>query len=390
MEISDSSSWLLRSPGESDRSFETFDTLYQNMIARYLGQVDFTLKVVDLRAMKHLRRKGKNQVNRQDQSDLANGSCRVFVAPEMDHGQSALRVGVIIALLHHNPTKCEASVPLNIESVICRGCQMVQEDIRAGCCHSSKCPSPPIGDPEIMCYICGLSCSSTTKLETHLVHDHQETGSFFPCLKCRKHFFLEKDWIAHHRNKHSSLANGFPCQCGREFVTQGQLNRHQRQVHEDHRPFPCSNCDLKFKLKEQWTKHQLVHESVKRHECSLCPKTFRTRSNLKQHLVRCKKAPNVKATRKGSSHEDQSAAPIHNLSNPSPTPPQVRSHVKKQARNEFVTVDNARYFIKYAQDADMTESERGRIDEIQNQASDGESILERIPILIITQSKLNH
>lgn len=381
MEIS--ANWILKRP-DSNLSFESFDSLYKNMIEQDLDQFNFQLKVVDLRAMKYLRRKVK--ANSEDASDGYLGSCRVFVSYAMP-SDSIPHFSLTVALLHQGQV-CDESVPLHIESVICRGCQTSHDTLREGFLHASKCPNQRDFDSDIMCYICGLNYQSIPKLETHLVHDHLETGSFFPCLKCRKHFFQEKDWLTHNQNQHSDSKARFPCQCGREFVTKGQLNRHQRQVHEDIRPFPCTRCDLNFKLKEQWTKHQLVHKMVKKHECSLCQKTFRTRSNLKQHLVRCKKSPKNQAKVKNSTtSRDQSVLNPGELSDQDPTPSQVRFLEGNQPIHDNLIVDNIPYVMEYAQNSDLSEAERGRIDEIQSQILS--DVVERIPIFIRQSNQSN-
>ena len=57
----------------------------------------------------------------------------------------------------------------------------------------------------------------------------------------------------------------------------------------------CNKCEKGFTWAKSYKKHMIsFHNKKKPLKCSTCPKTFRTKNDLDQHLVRCPTNPNKK------------------------------------------------------------------------------------------------
>lgn len=67
------------------------------------------------------------------------------------------------------------------------------------------------------------------------------------------------------------------------FVGQSQLLRHCTQ-HTNVRAFECEICKKFYKTKRDLKLHLMVHSVQRPHKCSMCSKTFLSTSKLKQHL----------------------------------------------------------------------------------------------------------
>lgn len=67
------------------------------------------------------------------------------------------------------------------------------------------------------------------------------------------------------------------------FVGQSQLLRHCTQ-HTNVRSFECEICKKFYKTKRDLKLHLMVHSAQRPHKCGMCSKTFLSTSKLKQHL----------------------------------------------------------------------------------------------------------
>ena len=63
--------------------------------------------------------------------------------------------------------------------------------------------------------------------------------------------------------------------CQAKFVTNVELNRHQKCVHKNIKYFACNLCQAKFATDSSLTRHvRGVHEKLRPFECSLCQNKF--------------------------------------------------------------------------------------------------------------------
>ena len=140
-----------------------------------------------------------------------------------------------------------------------------------------------------LCLICGKRELNSKLLKDHVTHSHNSMNSFFPCIPCKRHFYLVEDYDKHLKTYHDTKSREDHLEtckyCGKKFLNRSKLNRHIRCVHTAHRYYVCPSCPESFKLMEQLTRHSKIHESSKKIKCNICDKAFRTNSNLKQHLT---------------------------------------------------------------------------------------------------------
>ena len=155
-------------------------------------------------------------------------------------------------------------------------------------------------------------CSKNTPIK-HKTH----------CRVCKKVFPNRESLSAHEQETGHDMK--FPCShCGKRFKQKVQAKRHEAQIHSTDMPFECNRCDRKFKSEFSWKRHQendeihqkmanwtpfltceicgkqferrrkwcldqhmLTHEKVKRFQCEICHKFFRTTNYLTQHVKAC-------------------------------------------------------------------------------------------------------
>ncbi|CAL8122412.1 unnamed protein product [Orchesella dallaii] len=105
--------------------------------------------------------------------------------------------------------------------------------------------------------------------------------SFCPSPKVFKHKQSLKE---HYLLNHSPTPPAFQCQCGRRFLKQSQLKRHE-VVHTAERPFVCPICFKDFTRKDNMTVHMVRNHAEKKHPCPHCPdKIYATLAEVNRHL----------------------------------------------------------------------------------------------------------
>ncbi|KAA8498900.1 Protein glass [Porphyridium purpureum] len=119
-----------------------------------------------------------------------------------------------------------------------------------GClCRPWKCPERD----------CGMAFAQKNTLKKHVVCVHQKKKAF----KCDK--------------------------CDACFGQSGDLNVHNRTVHDEARPYLCpvgasEGCGATFKLRSHMYKHiRVVHQKLRPHKCELCLTAFAEKNDLRRH-----------------------------------------------------------------------------------------------------------
>lgn len=74
-------------------------------------------------------------------------------------------------------------------------------------------------------------------------------------------------------------------ECGKEFKSIKNRNKHVQYVHSDEKPYQCERCEKKFKRKSALTHHILHTHSDERpaYTCNVCRKKFKSKSALNRH-----------------------------------------------------------------------------------------------------------
>lgn len=115
----------------------------------------------------------------------------------------------------------------------------------------------------------------------------QDTGvQYFQCSFCpsAKVFKHKQSLKEHYLLNHSPTPPAFQCQCGRRFLKQSQLKRHE-VVHTAERPYVCPICFKDFTRKDNMTVHMVRNHAEKKHPCPYCPdKIYATPAEVNRHL----------------------------------------------------------------------------------------------------------
>lgn len=85
------------------------------------------------------------------------------------------------------------------------------------------------------------------------------------------------------------------CYCARQFYTRRELDSHKEKFHKNTitsmkrskieiSGFECPPCQMEFEGARELNEHTTVHQDNNLN-CTRCPRTFASKSNLKSHLT---------------------------------------------------------------------------------------------------------
>ncbi len=104
----------------------------------------------------------------------------------------------------------------------------------------------------------------------------------FECSICNMRFRLK--WILGRHTRIHTSEKPFKCLiCNKKFVCKSDLDRHTR-IHTGEKPFECSICNKRFLQKCNLDSHTRIHTGEKPFECSICNKRFGNKSDLERHI----------------------------------------------------------------------------------------------------------
>ncbi|XP_064542705.1 zinc finger protein 117 [Drosophila montana] len=140
---------------------------------------------------------------------------------------------------------------------------------------------------KIPCNVCQTSFSTDHALQAHQYRVHKlGDGGWFKCSCCENHF--ERRCHLQQHNQRVHMGKTFSCSlCERSFAFSSQLSSHMRTHDDTHiaKPFVCEFCGKSFKQKIQMSNHvTAVHTKIRAFKCTMCPKDFLTKRDLKDHI----------------------------------------------------------------------------------------------------------
>jgi len=103
------------------------------------------------------------------------------------------------------------------------------------------------------------------------------------CLHCSQSFTQKKYLTQHIECRHQGITN--ECHiCNKQYSSQNNLKIHLATHDENREQFRCLLCDKVYLNKSQLAKHNQAEHLNLKHQCPLCKKTLKSKSNLTQHL----------------------------------------------------------------------------------------------------------
>lgn len=211
---------------------------------------------------------------------------------------------------HQRSCRGVRRIKLTDTELICRFCKQQFDTPRSLRSHFER--RHP-GEQPFACGICDRNFLSLLVLETHRDREHRNAPKF-TCEHCDKSFranyqlkqhakvheerrfecdicglsLRSLDGIKLHMKRiHSSNQFKMPTThlcpiCGQAFNGATRLDTHMR-VHNNDKPFACTQCDYRTSYKNNLSRHILRHRNDRSFECCECRKSFNSNEALKKH-----------------------------------------------------------------------------------------------------------
>uniref|UniRef100_A0A182WF82 Transcription factor grauzone n=1 Tax=Anopheles minimus TaxID=112268 RepID=A0A182WF82_9DIPT len=193
------------------------------------------------------------------------------------------RFGYVSALLIHASTHREE----NEEKCVYHLCYSCGRAFRSGnklAEHIADSHKKDGSSNCVICDTCGKTFISKSNLKYHLTTHQPKVLHQVQCEHCGK-WLKNKLCLRKHMLQHSQVRHGCD-QCDYTTVNIQRLRNHRRVQHTDHKPFKCSTCGKSFKLKSNLREHLAQHQIDQKYSCEFCSRRFTSKSNYYCHRKR--------------------------------------------------------------------------------------------------------
>ncbi|XP_053665211.1 uncharacterized protein LOC128714362 [Anopheles marshallii] len=137
----------------------------------------------------------------------------------------------------------------------------------------------------IACEICSAIFNSNLKVYQHMLKCHKN-DIWFACEQCSKVFILKQDYDKHQLVHQTVTDRSIICEhCASSFLTQEALKEHIKIAHSMDKKYKCNICNKLFAARRSLKRHKLCHEEEAAFRCVVdgCKEAFRTAANLAKH-----------------------------------------------------------------------------------------------------------
>ncbi|CRK96021.1 CLUMA_CG009461, isoform A [Clunio marinus] len=135
---------------------------------------------------------------------------------------------------------------------------------------------------EFHCQICESSYFNKGSLQIHILNNH-EKPKHLTCSLCGRTFMTEKGL-----KRHQLHPCRLPCEVCGKFFFKNTLRHHLKNVHFNLKPYQCDICEKKF-CKINLAQHMITHidfeHRKKEFHCQICGTSFFKKQHLQTHMI---------------------------------------------------------------------------------------------------------
>uniref|UniRef100_A0ABD2WH43 Protein krueppel n=1 Tax=Trichogramma kaykai TaxID=54128 RepID=A0ABD2WH43_9HYME len=105
----------------------------------------------------------------------------------------------------------------------------------------------------------------------------------YSCKLCKK-VYERKDKCNVHVKTHLGIKQYMCILCKAKFVCKSDVMKHIRCSHTNPRPILCSKCPKRFRSKFDLTEHMNVHKGIRPYQCADCDQSYHHKVSLQMHI----------------------------------------------------------------------------------------------------------
>ncbi|XP_062544422.1 uncharacterized protein LOC134211521 isoform X3 [Armigeres subalbatus] len=135
------------------------------------------------------------------------------------------------------------------------------------------------------CDLCSAIFNSNLKVYQHMLKCHKNE-TWYACEQCSKVFILKQEYDKHQLVHQTVTDKSVICEhCASSFLSQEALKEHIKITHTAEKKYECTICNKLFAAKRSLKRHKLCHEEEGAFPCPVedCKESFKTPASLTKH-----------------------------------------------------------------------------------------------------------